>query len=175
MTRYVALLRGIAPVNPAMRNDRLRSVAESLGFTDVRAVISSGNLVFTADPAPVERLEQALERAWPEQLGFESTSIVLTRDDLADIAEHHPFGDRRHGPASYLTVTFTKGLPSADVPLPHTSPDGAYTVLGTRGRAIFATTDTTAAKTPDLMGWLERQYGKGITTRTMKTVERLLA
>lgn len=42
MTTYVALLRGIVPLNPNMRNEKLRGVFEKLGFTNVRTVISSG-------------------------------------------------------------------------------------------------------------------------------------
>lgn len=41
--KYVALLRGIAPTNPNMRNDKLREVFEKPGFKNVQTVISSGN------------------------------------------------------------------------------------------------------------------------------------
>jgi uncharacterized protein (DUF1697 family) len=46
MVKYVALLRGIAPTNPNMRNDKLRGVFEKLSFENVKTVISSGNVVF---------------------------------------------------------------------------------------------------------------------------------
>ncbi|MBA3630747.1 MAG: DUF1697 domain-containing protein [Actinobacteria bacterium] len=52
MKSYVALLRGIGPSNPNMRNDRLRAVFEDLGFSNVRAVISSGNACLIAAPPP---------------------------------------------------------------------------------------------------------------------------
>jgi acyl carrier protein len=39
--------------------------------------------------------------------------------------------------------------------------------------AICSVIDLTSAKTPDLMLWLEKQFGKEITTRTWKTVERI--
>jgi hypothetical protein len=39
---------------------------------------------------------------------------------------------------------------------------------------LFSVIDTTG-KTPDLMSWLEKQYGKEISSRTWKTVNRLLA
>ena len=64
--RYVALLRGIGPTNRNMRNERLRGVAEGLGLRDVGTVISSGNLVFDADPADVSELEARFEEAWTE-------------------------------------------------------------------------------------------------------------
>jgi len=39
---------------------------------------------------------------------------------------------------------------------------------------ICSVIDLTSAKTPDLMVWLEKKLGKEITTRTWKTVERIL-
>ena len=42
------------------------------------------------------------------------------------------------------------------------------------GRDICSVIDLTSAKTPDLMRWMEKEFGKEITTRTFKTVERIL-
>src|SRR3990167_7756479 len=46
MTTYVALLRGIGPINPNMRPAKLKWGFEEMGFKNVRTVISSGNVVF---------------------------------------------------------------------------------------------------------------------------------
>ena len=46
MAKYVALLRGITPSNPKLRNEKLRNVFESLGYKNVVSVISSGNIIF---------------------------------------------------------------------------------------------------------------------------------
>jgi hypothetical protein len=40
--------------------------------------------------------------------------------------------------------------------------------------AICSVIDLTGSRTPDLMLRLEKQFGKEITTRTWKTVERIL-
>ena len=70
MTKYVALLRGIAPTNPNMRNDKLRSVFEKLGFENVKTVISSGNVVFESPSRSIRKLEERIAKAFPEELGF---------------------------------------------------------------------------------------------------------
>ncbi|MBA3630748.1 MAG: hypothetical protein H0W55_13940 [Actinobacteria bacterium] len=41
-------------------------------------------------------------------------------------------------------------------------------------RDIYSVIDLTSTRTPDLMPWLEREFGKEITTRTYKTVGRIL-
>ena len=70
MQKYVALLRGIGPGNPNMRNDKLRGVFEKLGFANVQTVISSGNVLF--DPPAggpfknAKKLEATIEKALPK-------------------------------------------------------------------------------------------------------------
>ena len=174
MAKYVALLRGVTPTNPDMRNERLRGVCEALGLGDVDTVLSSGNVLFEADVDDVEELEATLEAAWSERLGFESTTIIRSRRELQDLMELQPFGELTHGPESYLLVTFSKGPLTVDVELPHQPADRDYTIVGSTDREVFSVTDTTSARTPDVMGWMEQHFGKQISSRTWLTVTRIL-
>ena len=61
MTKYIALLRGIGPGNPNMRNDKLCGVFEKLGFSNVTPVISSGNVIFESDEINKKTLELKIE------------------------------------------------------------------------------------------------------------------
>jgi uncharacterized protein (DUF1697 family) len=58
MARYVALLRGIGPSNPNMHGAKLKSLFESLGFTKVSPVISSGNVIFDSTSKSIAALEK---------------------------------------------------------------------------------------------------------------------
>lgn len=49
-----------------------------------------------------------------------------------------------------------------------------YTVLAKDAQTIYSVVDLTTGKTADLMVRFERRINKEITTRTWKTVERLL-
>lgn len=172
--RYVALLRGIAPSNPNMRNEKLRGVLDELGFENVASVISSGNLIFDADDgADPAELEELIEAAWPKELGFESTTIIRSREDLERLIAADPFAGRTDDRTSRLNVTFLKHEPEGDVPLPHRADDGTYEAFALADRAVFSAVDSTTRRTPDLMRWLERTFGKAITTRTWKTVNRI--
>jgi uncharacterized protein (DUF1697 family) len=44
MPRYVAFLRGVSPMNASM--PALKRCFEATGFTDVRTLLSSGNVAF---------------------------------------------------------------------------------------------------------------------------------
>ena len=174
MTRYVALLRGIAPTNPNMRNDKLRGVFEKLGFENVKTVISSGNVIFESPSRSAKKLEETIESALPEQLGFTSTTIIRSQGQLQKLVDKNPFKGMGHSQKSSLNVTFLKKKRRTGIKFPHKVDNRDDELLGMYDGAICSVIDLTSARTPDLMGWLEKQFGKEITTRTWKTVERIL-
>jgi len=174
MTTYVALIRGIGPGDPRKSNASLRGVLESLGYDAVRSVISSGNVVFEADPvdpADADAIGDRIEAAWPELRGFTATTIVRSHEQLRHLLDQRPFGDLPHGPESYQLVTFFK-RPVTALADP---PEGmALQVVGLVDGALCTVSDTTVTGTPDAMAWLQRTYTKELTSRTPVTLERIL-
>ena len=61
MKRYAAFLRGVSPMNAKMPD--LERAFEAVGFRDVRTVLSSRNVLFSAEAAPVAQLEHRAEAA----------------------------------------------------------------------------------------------------------------
>jgi uncharacterized protein (DUF1697 family) len=171
--RCVALLRGIGPGNPNMRNDKLRAVIEGVGCRNVQSVISSGNVLFDTDRRGMRALEQEIEAAWPQQLGFTSTTIIRTRTQIEQLVEQNPFGDLEDAPSSRLQVTFLQRGPEKDRTPPDTPEGCGYRIVAVTEGALCSSVDLSGATTPDLMRWLEREYGTAITTRTWKTVHRI--
>ena len=174
MTNYVALLRGIGPGNPNMRNERLRAFFEDLGFSNVKTVISSGNVIFESPSRKVKELENTVEEALPQNLGFNSTTIIRSKRDLQRLAAINPFGGLEHSQRSSLNVTFLKRKTKTDIKFPYKAEERGYTVLGMYGNAICSVLNLTGGNTPDYFHWVEKKFGKEITTRTWKTVERIL-
>lgn len=149
------------PSNPNMRNEKLKSVFESLGFSNVQAVISSGNLIFSLKQggvstkvtrADISALEMKIEQALTKKLGIKSAVFLRSQKELVTITNKDPFKGKEHSTKSYLIVTFLKKKP----------------------REIFNTVDLSNSKTPDFMRQAEKEYGKEITTRTWKTVQRMV-
>lgn len=173
LTTYVALLRGIGPGNPNMRNEKLREVFEGLGFSNVQSVISSGNIIFSCPKIEVADLESKIEAALASKLGLNNAAIVRSRSQLQKIADDKSFAKLDHSPKTYLTVTFLKRkIPGGKISATTTSSE--ILKIDSDLSAIMAITDTTSTKTPDFMAWLEKQFGKDITTRTFKTIGRIL-
>lgn len=173
-TWYCALLRGIGPGNPNMRNEKLREVFESLGFTGVTSVLSSGNIVFATDSTDPKTLEDRIRSGLRDELGIAGGTIVRSRAELQDLVDTGSFGDLEHTRETYLTVTFLKEPPD---PVPESLPEVADSTVRIVGydaaaRAVLTVSDNTAS--PPFMTLLERRFGTDITTRTWLTVHRIL-
>ena len=173
--RYVALLRGIGPSNPNMRNEKLRELFQKLGFQNVQTVISSGNVIFGSPSRAVKALETTIEEGIQRQLGFTSTTIIRSHNQVRQlVSAYNLFGGFKDTPTTRLNVTFLKEKPSTDLRFPYSAEENGYTVVGMHGREVLSVVDLTKGTTPDLMAWLETQFGKAITTRTWKTVGKIV-
>lgn len=170
MTKYVALLRGIGPGNPNMRNEKLRQVIEQLGTKNVQSVISSGNIIFESAETDISQLEATIEAAWPRELGFHSTTIIRSQQQINDLLKSDPFAGRKDTLDSRFQVTFTKHPSRRPIQLPNRDSDW-FEVLSYKNKAVFSTYNSTSQKAGALMLWLEKNYGKEITTRTWQTVQ----
>lgn len=174
MTKYVALIRGIGPGDPQKTNQKLCGALESLGFSNVESVISSGNVIFESDEDDARKLEEMIEAAWPKLLGFEATTIVKSQAQLQKLLAADPFNGALHTGNSYLLITFFKRPTKPGFDLPYQPSGKPYKIVGYKNNALFTITDNTIIKTSDLMTWLEKQFGKEITSRTPLTIQRIL-
>lgn len=153
MANYVALIRGVGPTNPNMRNDKLAAVLKSLGCTDVQPVLASGNLVFRSAMRSTAQCETKIENAFREKLGLTSDVIVRRQDELETLVKSNPFKGAEHGKQWYLTVTFRKD----------------------RQPPVFSKLSRATMDGPAFMTELTRHQGKRITTRTWNTVLKIVA
>jgi uncharacterized protein (DUF1697 family) len=89
--RFIALLRGVN-VGRAKRIAMadLRTVVTELGYTAVRSVLNSGNVVFSAAGITPAAAAAALEEALVLKLGVAARVMVLACDDLARIVADNP-------------------------------------------------------------------------------------
>lgn len=109
--RHAALLRGVN-LGKAKRvaMSELRALVEGLGYTGVKTLLNSGNVVFTApkaDPDAAARIEAALKK----ETGVSSRVLVLTGDELAEIVAANPLGGEAAENPSRLLVNVYIGTP----------------------------------------------------------------
>jgi uncharacterized protein (DUF1697 family) len=168
MRRYAAFLRGVMPMNAKM--PALKAAFEAAGFEDVKTLLSSGNVVFSAPAAPEARLERKAEAAMMEHLGQTFLTIVRPVDALREILGSDPYQPFRLGPTAKRIVTFLRQKPKTGLALP-IERDGA-SILLMRGSEIYSAYLPTP-KGPVFMTLIEKTFGKEQTTRTWDTVTKV--
>jgi uncharacterized protein (DUF1697 family) len=110
MARYIAFLRGInLGGKRRVPMAELRAVLADAGYEDVLTHLQSGNVVLTSDAKP-RQLERALSGQLERAFGFRIGVVVRTRDELADVIAHDPFGAEADDPGRYQ-VSFLSGEP----------------------------------------------------------------
>ena len=176
MNTYVAMLRGIGPGNPNMTAAAFKTFFEELGFTNARAVLASGNVIFECSDSDIEAMAMRIEKALPEKLGYSRSVIIRSQQELQQLMEFDPFKgiEQNHNKDLYLLITFFRQPTTIPFKLPFTPENKPYTLLGSLDQALYGSIDLTTGKTPDYMSWLEKQLGKDITSRTPKTIRLIL-
>lgn len=166
--RYAAFLRGVMPTNAKM--PELKAAFEAAGFTDVKTLLSSGNLSFNAAKASDASLQKKAEAAMKRRLGREFLTIVRSIDALNALLAADPYQAFRLAPGSKRIVTFLREPPASKVRLP-VEQDGAR-ILVLKGMEVFSAYERTP-KGPVFMTLIEKNFGKEQTTRTWDTIAKV--
>lgn len=167
--RYAAFLRGVSPMNAKMP-DLIRAF-EAAGFTRVKTVISSGNVVFDHPGAPVDELERLAEQAMTDTLGKSFGTTVRPIEHLRRVVDAEPFDAFAPPAAAKHLITFLKRPHEQPVTLPIESEGAAIVKLdGVEVLSYYVPND----KGPLFMALLEKTFSKSITTRTVDTVRKCI-
>ena len=85
----------------------LKAFFEDLGFTDVRTLLQSGNVVFRGQESG-SQLETLLEKEAQKRLNLEADFFVRTPEDLERVIRNNPFPKEAERDPSHLLVLFLK-------------------------------------------------------------------
>jgi uncharacterized protein (DUF1697 family) len=149
----------------------LKRAFEAAGFTDVKTVLGSGNVVFTAENLAIAKLQAEAEAAMQKCLGRSFLTIVRPIDGLQTLLESNPYKRFAMPGNCKRIVTFLRDAPSRKLRLP-IEKDGAR-ILAMRGGAVIGAY-VPGPKGPAFMTLLERAFGKAQTTRTWQTLEKIV-
>lgn len=169
--RYVALLRGVN-VGTAKRIAMadLRAVAEQLGFTGIKTLLNSGNLVFTA-PGSAAALRTRLAQAIWHELGVDTLVTVLTAAELGAILAENPLGKVVRNPSRYIVcVPQTRADRRKLLPLTREPWRPEAFALGTRTGYLWIPDGVTESR---LAKAVERALAPRVTSRTWSTMQKL--
>jgi uncharacterized protein (DUF1697 family) len=103
--RWAALLKGINIGGKKIPMTELKALVEKMGHSDVKTLLASGNVVFTATETDGTRLETALEDAlagW----GLRTEVVVRNHKELEAVIAANPFPDAAKDHPNHLLVSF---------------------------------------------------------------------
>ena len=167
MPRYVAFLRGVTPMNARM--EELKRCFEQAGFTEVRTLLGSGNVVFGTRASSADAIARRAVEAMEARLGRSFGTIVRSAAHLQALLEPDPFGSFDLPANAKRVVTFLRRPFEGDVDLP-IERDGARILKLSATEVLSAYLPS--PKGPVFMSLLERTFGTDITTRTLDTVRK---
>lgn len=148
----------------------LKAALEGAGFSDVKTLLSSGNVVFAGRRAADVAIEKKIEKALEAEVGKKFGAIVRSIDELEALIEADPYQAFRLPAGSKKVVTFLRDKPASKLALPPAL-DGAriWTVHGREALSSYVRSD----KGPVFMTLIEKTFGKDVTTRTWDTVQKV--
>lgn len=91
----------------------LRDFFTGLGFSDVRTLLQTGNIIFRSEAQNANDLERLLESEAKAQLGLDTDFFVRTAKDWKALVDANPFPDEAKSDPSHLVVMFLKDAPQA--------------------------------------------------------------
>ena len=165
MKRYAAFLRGVMPTNLKMPD--LKRCLEKAGYTNVKTILSSGNVAFDTRSRSEAALERAIEAAMEEHLGRSFPVIIRSSQYLQELVDSDPFARFRFPSGAKRVVTFLNAEPKVRLSLPIEA-EGAK-ILAVENREVL-TAYVPGPKGGAFMGVIERAFGKDVTTRTWESV-----
>ncbi len=106
LVTYVALLRGVNNIGRATRVSMsdLRALFEGLGFRDVRTLLNSGNVVFSAHAGRRVDVLARIEKALASKLELTSRVVLLSAKEVLSAVRENPFSRVATDPSHLLVV-----------------------------------------------------------------------
>jgi uncharacterized protein (DUF1697 family) len=174
VAKYVALMRGInVGTAKSVPMAALAGVFEALGFTGVKTVLRSGNVVFDAGTSPLDptRAAATIEAAVVEAIGVRSSVLVIDAARFIAIAEANPLRNVTTD-GSKAFVTFFGSTP-AGIEVPDAAAL-APEILSVGDRALYQWMPGGSQQTTVPRSFW-KQFDSPVTTRNWNTVRKLVA
>jgi uncharacterized protein (DUF1697 family) len=151
----------------------LRQILTDMGFTNVKTLLNSGNIVFDGAEHDIQQLEEKLETKLNQVFNFKIPLILITKTALNELIQLNPFEEIKMHQELRLYVSLLKKTPQVTFNLPYISNDKGFTIISIHNNIICSMLDLSKTKTPAGMKVLENHFGKNITTRNWNTILKM--
>ena len=151
----------------------LRVLFEGLGFREVRTLLNSGNVIFSASNNARGDVRARIEKGLASKLGLTSPVTVLSGQEVAAAVRNNPFSDGSTNPSHLLVVVPRTRSDQARL-WPLLKERWAPEALALGSRVAYLWCANGVAKSP-LWVAVDRALERSGTARNMATFTKLLA
>ena len=175
MKTYICILRGInVSGKNIIKMDALKQMFESLGATNVKTYIQSGNVVFQYKDENPAALETLIISRILADFGFDVPVQVLSFEELKHIVENNPFLKDSTKDEAFLHLTFLAAPPQEiDQEVLFSKKTGNEEIVITDA-AVYLYCPHGYGRTKLNNNFLENKLKVQATTRNWKTTLKLL-
>jgi len=176
MIGYAAFLRGINLAgHKAVNMGELKKAFESMGFQNVRTLLNSGNVLFEARKTARGPLVKTIEVELKTAFGHEIAVILRTIAEIHRLVESAPFEKVKVTPQTRLYVTLLSEKTNSSLKIPYESPEKDFKIVTIQPAEVFSVVTITPGRgTTEAMSFLEKHFGKRVTTRNWNTITKVL-
>jgi len=151
----------------------LRVLFEGLGFRDVRTLLNSGNVIFSAPNQGSGAVRTRIEKGLAAKLGLTSPVIVLSGKEVAAAVRDNPFLHVATNPSHFLVVVLRTRSDQGRLQ-PLLKERWAPEALALGSRVAYVWCANGVGKSP-LWAAVDRALERTGTARNMATMTKLLA
>lgn len=174
MKKQILFLRGInVGGNKKVPMGELKIMFQKMGFENIHTILNSGNVVFDAQ----EEMETILLKKIVDKIeirfGFYVNAMLRSGEEIKKLIDMEPFKKEEIVKNTRLYITFLNKKNTSELELPYTSPENDFRILQKTEREIFSVVNIETKKSVDAMVFLEKEFGKDVTTRNWNTILKL--
>ncbi|MCX6283900.1 MAG: DUF1697 domain-containing protein [Bacteroidetes bacterium] len=173
--RYVAFLRGInVGGKKVVLMEELNSIFLKAGFTGVKTLIQSGNVIFKVPADEVDGLKQRVEDILLKDLGFNIEIFLLPLTDIQMMLDADPFRDRRKDKKIKCYISLLSGQPGKGIKLPLFSDKKDLELVRIDRNIIYVISHEINGSFGFPNSFIEKITGFSATTRNWNTIEKMV-
>lgn len=172
--KYVLLLRGInVGGHKKVPMADLKKTLADLGFENTQTLLNSGNVVFETKQPNEKELVEKISGQLKKTFGFEIPTLVRDFEEIKTLIDLDPFRKVNVDKNTRLYVSFLPEKIESNLKLPYVSEKKDFRILLKTDREIFSVLQLESFKSVDAMAFLEKEYGKNMTTRNWNTIKKI--
>lgn len=173
--RSIVLLRGInVGGHKKIKMAELRSMFEELGFQNVKTALATGNIGFDTDSTDMAELGTQIHNEILRVFGHDVSVLMRTQANIQALVDADPFEAIEVTPDTRLYVSFLSEKPNHNLKIPYEAPTQDFTIIRVSDEEVCSVLVLSEkSRSVDSMAILEKEFGKGITTRNWNTMLKI--